>query len=217
MKRWFYKMEYKYGNYCIHNLMLTIILGQVLVYLADSMMPQMALGANLALFWPAVMQGEVWRLLTFLFVPPAASPLFLLLVLYCDYLIGHTLETTWGDFKFNAYYLIGILGAILTAVLTGYAGNLFLNLSLFFAFAVLYPDMQFLLFFIIPVKVKWLALASGAYYVFSIVVGSWQTKLSIVFSLAAFLLFFGSDLLAQTRRSIAAAKTRAAWKKNNRK
>ena len=108
------------------------------------------------------MHGEVWRLFTFVFIPQSTSPLGLVLTLYFYYLIGNTLENTWGDFQFNVYYLCGMLGAILAAALTGYGTSYYINLSLFFAFAMLYPDFQVLLFFIIPIKMKYMALFSGA-------------------------------------------------------
>lgn len=91
------------------------------------------------------------------FLPSASTPISLLLTLYLMWLIGHTLEQSWGDFRFNVYYLLGVLGAILAAVITRWGTTYYLNLSLFFAFAMLYPEMRLLLFFIIPVKIKWLA------------------------------------------------------------
>ena len=108
----------------------------------------------------AVMHGEVWRLLTFVFIPQSTSPLGLVLTLYFYYLIGNTLENTWGDFQFNVYYLCGMLGAILAAALTGYGTSYYINLSLVFAFAKLYPDFQVLLFLLIPRKMKDMALCS---------------------------------------------------------
>lgn len=160
--KWVYKLERKFGRICIPHLMLVIIAGQAMVYLANLLNPDILLLSRFSLNWAAVMHGEVWRLLTFVFIPQSTSPLGLVLTLYFYYLIGNTLENTWGDFQFNVYYLCGMLGAILAAALTGYGTSYYINLSLFFAFAMLYPDFQVLLFFIIPIKMKYMALFSGA-------------------------------------------------------
>lgn len=156
--KWVYKLERKFGRICIPHLMLVIIAGQAMVYLANLLNPDILLLSRFSLNWAAVMHGEVWRLFTFVFIPQSTSPLGLVLTLYFYYLIGNTLENTWGDFQFNVYYLCGMLGAILAAALTGYGTSYYINLSLFFAFAMLYPDFQVLLFFIIPIKMKYMAL-----------------------------------------------------------
>ena len=167
--KWVYKLERKFGRICIPHLMLVIIAGQAMVYLANLLNPDILLLSRFSLNWAAVMHGEVWRLLTFVFIPQSTSPLGLVLTLYFYYLIGNTLENTWGDFQFNVYYLCGMLGAILAAALTGYGTSYYINLSLFFAFAMLYPDFQVLLFFIIPIKMKWLAIIDALYFVYAII------------------------------------------------
>lgn len=216
MNKWIYKMEYKYGRFCIPNLMLTIIIGQGLVYFANLFVPAARLSYNLSLLWPAVLQGQVWRLLTFIFVPDGvSSPLLLLITLYFYYFIGHSLENHWGDFKFNVYYLFGMIGAIVAAALTGYGSAYYLNLSLFFAFAMLYPDLQVLLFFIIPVKVKWMAWLSAAMCAFGFLTGGWAARASIVFSLVNFFLFFGNDFFTSTRDWLKYSRQRRAWRNQN--
>ena len=169
--KWVYKLERKFGRICIPHLMLVIIAGQAMVYLANLLNPDILLLSRFSLNWAAVMHGEVWRLFTFVFIPQSTSPLGLVLTLYFYYLIGNTLENTWGDFQFNVYYLCGMLGAILAAALTGYGTSYYINLSLFFAFAMLYPDFQVLLFFIIPIKMKYMALFSGALCLIDLLMG----------------------------------------------
>lgn len=129
--KWVYKLERKFGRICIPHLMLVIIAGQAMVYLANLLNPDILLLSRFSLNWAAVMHGEVWRLFTFVFIPQSTSPLGLVLTLYFYYLIGNTLENTWGDFQFNVYYLCGMLGAILAAALTGYGTSYYINLSLF--------------------------------------------------------------------------------------
>ena len=157
--KWIYRLERKFGKFCIHNLFL---------------------------YWPAVMQGEIWRLVTFVFVPDSMSVFMLAITLYCNYLIGHGLESTWGDFRFNVYYVCGMLGAIISAALFGIGTSTYLNLSLFFAYAMLYPDMQFLFFFFLPIKAKYLGLISGGICLLQFVFGPWVIKGSILFPSSTF-------------------------------
>ena len=194
--KWVYKLERKFGRICIPHLMLVIIAGQAMVYLANLLNPDILLLSRFSLNWAAVMHGEVWRLFTFVFIPQSTSPLGLVLTLYFYYLIGNTLENTWGDFQFNVYYLCGMLGAILAAALTGYGTSYYINLSLFFAFAMLYPDFQVLLFFIIPIRAWIFALFDLAV----ILIGLFQTPFTAynLFPLVAlgnYFLFFGKDVL----------------------
>lgn len=212
--KWLYKLERRFGRLCVPNLMLVIVAGQAMVYLLDLLTPAVRLTSVLRLVWPYVLQGQVWRLFTFIFVPDAGDPLSLVLMLYLYYLIGHTLENTWGDFKFNVYYLCGMLGAIAGAAITGSGSGYYLNLSLFFAFAMLYPDFQLLLFFIIPIKIKYLALFSGALCLIQFVSGSMADRMGLVFSLVNFLLFFGRDFWSGAKKEITYYKNRRSWQKN---
>lgn len=116
--KWVDKLERRFGRIAIHDLMMAIVIGQAVVFLAEFFMPGLGIWSKLSLYMPAVLQGEVWRLITFIFVPSASTPISLLLTLYLMWLIGHTLEQSWGDFRFNVYYLLGVLGAILAAVIT---------------------------------------------------------------------------------------------------
>lgn len=213
--KWVYRLERKFGRFYIPRLMLVIIAGQAMVYLASQLSPAIQLMNRLSLVWPAVARGEVWRLVTFVFIPQTTSPFGLILSLYFYYLIGNTLENTWGGFRFNVYYLCGMIGAILAAALTGYGTGYYINLSLFFAFAVLYPDFQVLLFFILPIKMKYLALASGALCLIDLLFGSWSARAAIVLSLVNFLLFFGGDFLKTVRQELRYRKTRRAWRGQN--
>ena len=209
--KWIDKLERRFGHIAIHDLMMIIVIGQAVVFLAEFFMPGLGIWSKLSLYMPAVLQGEVWRLLTFIFVPSSSTPLSLVLTLYLMWLIGHTLEQSWGDFRFNVYYFLGVLGAILAAAVTGWGTTYYLNLSLFFAFAMLYPEMRLLLFFI-PVKVKWLALFSGVLCLFGFVFGTWADRLSVLFSLLNFLIFFGGDFWRMAKQELRYAKNRRAWR-----
>ena len=142
----------------IPNLMRVIVIGNVAVYVL--MLLTQANDANALSFLTfnlnALLHGEVWRLVTFVFVPAYSSPFALLISLYFYYWIGSTLERQWGTAKFNLYYISGalltVLGVVLASLITGNpyltaAGTGYVNLSMFFAFAFLFPDTQLLLFF----------------------------------------------------------------------
>ncbi|MCL2249755.1 MAG: rhomboid family intramembrane serine protease [Oscillospiraceae bacterium] len=133
---------------------------------------------------PFVLRGEIWRLITWIFIPTGGGGglglgiFFTLIALYVSYMIGTTLEREWGTGKFTIFYLLGVLLHIIYAFIVWFAWSIivpltpiFLNLSLFFAFAVLFPDFTFRLFLIIPIKVKWLAILSAAIYLFTMVTG----------------------------------------------
>ena len=164
----------------IPNLMRVIVLGNVAVYVL--MLLTQANDANALSFLTfnlnALLHGEVWRLVTFVFVPAYSSPFALLISLYFYYWIGSTLERQWGTAKFNLYYISGalltVLGVVLASLITGNpyltaAGTGYVNLCMFFAFAFLFPDTTVLLFFILPVKMKWLAYLDGALFAFDII------------------------------------------------
>lgn len=164
----------------IPNLMRVIVIGNMAVYVL--MLLTQANDANALSFLTfnlnALLHGEVWRLVTFVFVPAYSSPFALLISLYFYYWIGSTLERQWGTAKFNLYYISGalltVLGVVLASLITGNpyltaAGTGYVNLSMFFAFAFLFPDTTVLLFFILPVKMKWLAYLDGALFAFDII------------------------------------------------
>ena len=193
---WFQKLERKFGRYAIHNLMYYIIILYGAGILISVLSPQMYY-SYLSLDMSKIFQGQIWRLVTFLMQPPDNNLLLSLIMLYCYYMMGRTLEQTWGAFRFNLYYLIGVLGSILTALviylISGYSyalGTGYINLSLFFGIAMTYPDMQFLFLFIIPIKAKWLAIFEAVMYGYLFIMGGWVTKIEIVLSLLNVLLFF---------------------------
>ncbi|MBS2014664.1 MAG: rhomboid family intramembrane serine protease [Deltaproteobacteria bacterium] len=147
---------------------------------------------------PQLVAQQPWRLVTFLFLPPPASNmLWLFFALYFTWLMGSNLESEWGTLKFNVFYLVGTLGTIAAAFITGAPqGNYFLNLTLFLAFATLFPDYEIRLFFLIPIKVKWLALLDGGYLTLLFVQGTLGTRAAIIAALANYFLFFAGHLVA---------------------
>ena len=170
----------RHPRFGIPNLMRYIVIGNVVVYFLSMLSSKAdATALDFLVFnLNGLLHGEVWRLVTFVFVPEYFSPFALIISLYFYYWIGSILEREWGTAKFTLYYaggaLLTLLGVVITSLITGnhfltLAGTGYVNLSMFLAFAVLFPNMTVLLFFIIPVKIKWLAIIDGAFFAIEIV------------------------------------------------
>ncbi len=191
----------RHPRFGIPNLMLYIVAGNVIVYLL--MMFTQRADANalafLSLNTAAVLRGELWRIVTYVFVPGSANMFMLLISLYFYYWIGSTLEREWGTPKFTLYYISGVLltavGVLVASLISGQnyvvSGSAYVNLSMFLAFALLFPDTQVLLFFIIPIKMKWLAIIDGVLFaveiISSLTAGYWA---GVVLPIVALLNFF---------------------------
>ena len=214
-----FDLERKLRRYAISDLMKYIVIGQGIVFALLYIWPTLGyqLYSLITLTRTGLMRGQIWRLVTFVFVPPSSSPIFILFALYFYYMIGVGLENQWGKVKFNLYYAVGMLGSIIAALITGYADNTFLNLSLFFAYAALYPDEQVLLFMILPIKMKYLALVDAALYLYYFIVGTASTRITIVLCLLNVVLFLGGDIINTIRRESRYWKTRYNFRKAMRK
>jgi hypothetical protein len=188
------KLERKYGRYGIPNVTLGLIFLQVIAFIFSISRWEVLQGLYLV---PAlVLQGQVWRLITFLAVPPITNPVFAFFFWYLFYLMGSALESHWGTFRYNIYLLIGYIATLGAAFLipNAVATNLFLQGSVFLAFAWLYPDFLLYILFVIPVKIKWLALLTWIGYLWTLITGEWISKLMVIASICNFLLFFASDI-----------------------
>lgn len=194
------KLERKFGKFAIQNLMLYIITGMGVFYIAD-----MILSTNpdnniflldMIYFDRAkILAGEVWRVLSFLLMPPDYRLILMVFILYFYWLMGTQLEAKWGSFKFNVYYFTGVIGCIIAGFITGFSTNVYLNLSVFLAFAVLFPEEEIYAFFVLPVKVKWLGLIDAALLIYKFINGGYYIRIFIVLSIANFFLFFGKDFI----------------------
>ena len=140
-----------------------------------------------------LLSGQIWRIITFVFIPSyGGSILSAVLGIYFTWFIGTALEREWGDFRYTVYLLSGILGTVLACLLTGVSGSTYcLSLSLLLAFAMLYPEVQVLLFFVIPVRVKYFGVFAGILWVLSFLGAPLPQKLSLLLSMANVWLFFG--------------------------
>ena len=197
------KLERSLGRYAIPHLAIFIVIGQVFVLLG-AMFNLLELD-YFYLVPTLVKHGQWWRLITFIFflAPPSGTfgPIFVAFALYMFYMMSNALESHWGAFRYNLFLLIGYALTVGAAFVTpaSHVTNLFLGASVFLAFAYLYPDFEFIIFFILPVKVKWLALLAWAGYGVSFFLGAWPARLQILASVGNFLAFFAGDIFRSMR------------------
>ncbi len=193
------RFEAKFGPWAIPNLTLLLIAGQVLVFFLQTMRAGQGVGSNLLLLPSAVVGGEVWRIITFVFIPPRVAPLFVIFFWMLFYRYGTSLEQHWGAVRYNVFLLIGYLANVAAVFLAWGLGsdipadNKFLYGTLFLAFARLYPNYVIHLFFILPIQIKWLALLAWIGYGYGLITGTWMDRMLIVASLLNYLLFFGRE------------------------
>ena len=199
------KLERKFGRFGIPNLTIYMIVCYVIGYALMIVNPGILNWLSLE---PAyILRGQVWRLVTWVLYPPSTSGVlwFAIAVLFFYYPIGTSLERTIGTFKYTLYILSGViftsLGAFILYFLLGgnvLVGNVFstyyISLSTFLAYAMCYPDMQVLLMFIIPVKMKWMAIFYVVIVVYEMIqyvmAGAWYLVIPIVASLLNFIIFY---------------------------
>ena len=187
---------YKNRNKGISNLMLYISLGTALVYIMSEMWGNYLLYNLLCFDRRLILQGQVWRLITYPLTYRIDNLLLMAVSLFCYYSIGRAIETIWGTLRFNLFYVSGvILMDVYCMLFGGYASVTYLNLSLFLSYATLFPDAQFLMFFIIPVKAWIFALVDLAIVILDLILYPFPYNLFSVISLANYFLFFGKDVL----------------------
>jgi hypothetical protein len=198
------RLNSKFGRFAIPNLTLLLIVGQVFLYVAQLLTAPQGVDVmeKIHMYPAAVLGGEVWRLITFIFTPPSTNPIFAFFFWYLFYLMGTTLETVWGAFRYNVFLLIGYLASVGAAFALYFAQPgfnapaqiVFLQGTVFLAFARLYPDFTLLIMFILPVKIRWLALFTWIMYGWQFLFGDWMSRVMIVASVLNYLLFFGADI-----------------------
>lgn len=200
--KWLDKLERKYRKFAIQGLMNYIVILTGIVFALIFVDRTGVVSSKLALFPSLVLRGEIWRLVTFIFIPPTRSLFFIIFTLYFYTLIGTSLENAWGSFRFNIFYLVGVLGTIAAAFITGQGVTaVYLNLSLFLAFAKLFPDFEILIFFVLPVKMRILAFIYWFFLLNTLIFYPLPAKIAALVSLLNYFLFFGRDIIKNTKRS----------------
>ena len=193
------KIERFLGRFAVPNLSYLLVAGQVAVYVAI-LIGRLEPG-RLVLVPRLVMAGQWWRVFAFLLMPPPSSILFIAFAWWMFCLMGSALETFWGTLRFNLFVA---LGSAFTVGLSFLApdrsvSNAFLAGSVFLAFSHLNPDFELALFFILPVKIKWLALGTWLVYGYEFITGGWPGRLQIVAAVGNFLIFFGRDIASTAK------------------
>lgn len=199
---WLDRLERRFGRVAIKGLMTYIVALNGIVFLLMLLDPTGIFVHKLTLIPAFVLRGEIWRLVTYIFIPPDTSLLWIIFALYFYYMVGNSLEHEWGTFKFNIYYFIGMVGTTVAAFITsGETTAVYLNLSLFLAFARLFPDYQLLIFFILPVRVKYLAWLQWAFLGATVFIfnSPLSYKIAAVVSVVNYFIFFGKDIFIQLR------------------
>ena len=196
LRRQFEVYCYKNRSKGISNLMLYIVAGTALVYLMSEMSGNYFLYNLLYFDREAILHGQVWRLITYPLTYRIDNLLLMVVSLFCYYSLGRAMENIWGTLRFNLFYLTGVLMMdVYCMIFGGRASVTYLNLSLFLSYATLFPDSQFLLFFIIPVKAWIFALFDLVIVLMDLLTLPFPYNLFSVISLANYFLFFGKDVL----------------------
>lgn len=202
MEKLLSRLDRRYGKYAPEGIILWMVGLSGLLHLVVFARPDIA-----QYFWldpDEVLRGEVWRAFTFLFAPTGpvtTTGLFwTALGLWFLHTMGSSLEAQWGSFRFDLYVFLAAAGTLAIAFVVGPVTGRWVATSLLLAFAVEFPEYEVLLI-ILPVKVKWLGILSGALMIWSLISGDLQTRAAILISLGVFLLFCGGDLLTITKRS----------------
>ncbi len=230
--KWLYKLENKYSKYALHNIILYIVLGNLMVYLAMMVAPSANIYSLLVFHWPSILQGQVWRLFTFIFVMTPQSPIFMAIALYVDYIVGNILERSMGAFKFNIYILLGIIITAVSGIISHYImlllpmGELYaamnfitgeqLLYSLFLIFALMYPESEMRFMFVVPLKAKYLAVFYLIIVGYTLFTGTWGVRVAIIAALINFMIFFGNKYIKNFKRDLKYKKARKQWRDNNR-
>lgn len=199
MKNWLDKMERRFGRYAIRNLTMYLLAGYAIGYLLSFTMPQLLTYFTLE---PAlILKGQVWRLLSWVIIPPNDNIIFVIFMMLLYYSLGNTLESYWEAFRYNVYIFSGILFTVIGAfIVNGLIGGItgfgslystyYINMSIFLACASIMPDYQLLLYGIIPIKMKWLAVLDVVLLAVDAVQGGLIIRIVIIASLLNFIIFF---------------------------
>ena len=212
------KFEKKFGKYAIQNLSLVLIVCYIIGYVLQMISPNVLSYFSLNPYM--ILKGQIWRLVTWIIIPPGSFDMFTIIMLFFYYSIGTTLERTWGTYRYNVYLFSGMLFTIIGSfVCMGYCyfvvgemdvvtaqylfevgssffSTYYINMSIFLAFAATFPDAQVLLMFIIPVKMKWMGILYGIMLVFDFITAPYGfpissfTRFAIAFSLLNFVVFY---------------------------
>ncbi len=203
------KLERRFGFLAIPGLIRAVVTLNALVFVL--VLLNKGFDSYLALDIARIRAGEVWRLMTYLFVPPPSHVLWVVVALWFLWFIGDGVERAWGAFRLTLYFIVGMIGTTIAAfAFHAQFSNGMLAASLFFAFAWFYPDEVIYVMFILPVKIKWLAWIFAGFIMVGLVSGSWESRLGLLVAFSNYFIFFGPEMLHQARhrKDVAARRER---------
>lgn len=193
------KLERRIGWIAIPGLLRYVAILSALVFVLYKMDASYLRLIDLDSF--AVLRGQVWRLVTYIFVPQLGSllplPDWVNAAFYVLFLwwIGNGLEGAWGPFRLTLFFLLGMIGTTIAAFFFGAAfSNIMLTTSLFFAFARFFPDIVIYFAYVLPLKVKWIAWGTAAYLLFQFLFAAMDYRAAFIAAMANYLLFFGPEI-----------------------
>lgn len=189
----------KFRYFGIEGLTIYIIITMGLIWAVDYIFPNVGLRGMLYFDRDLILSGEIWRAVTFMVLPPVTRVFEALLTFLLYYSIGTELEGYWGSHKYTLYLLSGMVCLIIAGFITGLSANHYLYLSLFFVYAILAPDTPIMLYFIIPVKAKYLAAVDAVFMGISFIFGPWQLKVIIIASLIPLFWAFHRDIFGRIK------------------
>ena len=196
LRRRFDQYCFQHRNKGIPNLMLYVTIGSALVYLMSMIDNSATLYYLLCFNRTLILQGQVWRLFTYAFTYSAGNILITAIGLFCYFSLGRAMENAWGTLKFNLFYFTGMILMDAYALIFKINADIYyLNLSLFLGFATLYPNAQFLLFYIIPVKAWIFALVDLALILIQIFTSIWPYNIFPLVAVVNYFLFFGKGVI----------------------
>lgn len=202
---WLDKLERKLGRFAIPNLTVYLLIGYVIGFGVMYLMPEMV--GYLTLEPALILRGQVWRLISWVLIPPATNLISLVFLVLLYYSLGTALERTWGSFRYNVYIFSGLLFTVLAVFglyafyyfrygvevplsVIGLIGTNYITMSIFLAFAAIYPNMEVMLYFILPIKMKWMALVYVVLAGYDFINGGIGIRVAIGASLLNFVIFF---------------------------
>ena len=202
---WLDKLERKIGRFAIPNLTVYLLIGYVIGFGIMYLMPEMV--GYLTLEPALILRGQVWRLISWVLIPPTGNLISLVFLVLLYYSLGTALERTWGSFRYNVYIFSGLLFTVLAVFglyafyyfrygvevplsMIGLIGTNYITMSIFLAFAAIYPNMEVMLYFILPIKMKWMALVYVVLAGYDFINGGIGIRVAIGASLLNFVIFF---------------------------
>ncbi len=193
------KLERRLGFIAIPGLIRIVVTFNALVFGLVLLNP--GFEGYLALDPARILHGEVWRLVTYIFVPRIQHFLWVVVALWFLWFVGDGVERAWGAFRLTLFYLVGMIGTTAAAFFFGSNfSNGMLNATLFFAFARFFPDEVIYVFFVLPLKIKWLAWIGAAFLIFSFVGGTLAYRMAFLAAFANYFIFFGPEIWREFRQ-----------------